>query len=244
MRSSVVFKTNTPVITATADREAVTTGGQNDVYTTLLTTRGRLRKKSGARGLDFGLIENKESYELLCRFQVSLNAGLKVNGKVFVDLVEYTIQSWEVIDQIKHLYKFDLACQNLSGSVVNLGGELITNGGFTGNANGWILDAMPIPGWQYDTNKVTFQLGSSVAEARQLGALTNGSHYRVIFTISGTVGFVIVTLGSGDSQAFQYNAGTVSFDGVWATNVNKIRFTPSVDFGGGSITNVSVKQIL
>lgn len=111
MRSSVVFKTNTPTVNATADREAVTTGGENDVYSTLLTTRGRLRKKNGNRGLDLGLLSGQDSYELVCRFQSALESSLKVNMKVFVDSVEYTIASWEKIDQLNHIYKFDLNTQ-------------------------------------------------------------------------------------------------------------------------------------
>lgn len=111
MRSVVVFLTNTPVTTATATREAVTTGGGNDVYTTLLTTRGRLRKKSGNRGLDLGLLAGQDSYELICRFQSSLESALKVNMKVTVDSANYTITTWEKVDQINHIYKFDLNIQ-------------------------------------------------------------------------------------------------------------------------------------
>ena len=114
MRSTVVFKTNTPVISATADRAAVTTGGQNDAYTTLLTTRGRLRKTNGFKDLLLGEISGKDSYELICRFQSALESGLKVNGKVVVDLVNYTIASWEKIDQLNHLYKFKLNTQVLA----------------------------------------------------------------------------------------------------------------------------------
>lgn len=114
MRSSVVFKTNTPVITATATREAITTGGENDVYTTLLTTRGRLRKRSGGRNLDLGLLTGQDSYELICRFQSALESALKANMKVFVDGIEYTIVTWQKTDQISHYYKFDLNTQIVS----------------------------------------------------------------------------------------------------------------------------------
>jgi hypothetical protein len=112
MRSVVVFKSNTPTTNATTNREAVTTGGQNDVYSDLITTRGRLRKKRGDRNLDFGLINSNDSYELICRFGTTLNAGIKSNGKVSVDGVLFTIQSWEVVDQIKHWYKFQIIEQS------------------------------------------------------------------------------------------------------------------------------------
>lgn len=111
MRSIVVFLANVPTTSATSDREAVTTGGQNDQYTTLLNTRGRLRKSSGYKDLLLGEISGKDSYELICRFDTSLEAGLRANGKVNVDSVSYTIQTWEMIDQIKHIYKFKLNTQ-------------------------------------------------------------------------------------------------------------------------------------
>ena len=111
MRSAVVFKVNTPTASATTDRAAVTSGGQNDSYASSVTTRGRLRKSSGSRSLDLGQLSGQESYELMCRYDSSLNSILKVNGKVTVDNVEYTIQSWEVVDQIKHIYKFQLNTQ-------------------------------------------------------------------------------------------------------------------------------------
>lgn len=107
----MVFKLNTPTTAATSNREAITTGGQNDVYATLLTTRGRLRKNSGNRGLDFGLIASEDSYELICRFQSGIAAELRVNQKVMVDKDTYTIQSWEVLDQISHWYRFKLNIQ-------------------------------------------------------------------------------------------------------------------------------------
>lgn len=239
MRSVVVFKTNTPVVTATSTREAVTTGGQNDVYTTLLTTRGRLRKKSGARGLDLGLIEDRQYYELICRFQSSLNSGLRVNGKVFVDSVEYTIQTWEVIDQINHLYKFDLACQNLSGSVVSLGDELISNGTFTGNADGWNLGT----GWSYGSDKLN-KVAGTASTISQPGPLDTATEYRIYFTVTGsTNGYVGVYF---QHIAFTAHAdGVYYFDAYWTDNGggSKIMISVSADFNG-SIDNVSVKEIL
>lgn len=108
MRSRVQFLVNAPTTAATAEREAVTTGGLNDVYLTLLTTRGRLRKKSGNRGLDLGLVEIKETYELICRFQSTLESNLRVDTKILIDSKTYTIASWEKVDEIKHFYKFEL----------------------------------------------------------------------------------------------------------------------------------------
>lgn len=114
MRSSVIFLTNTPTTNATNEREAVTTGGQNDVYSTLLTTRGELRKANGFRDLIAGVISGKDSYILTCRFQQTLEVSLKVNGKVTVDGNPFTIDSWEKVDQINHIYRFKLNTQTIS----------------------------------------------------------------------------------------------------------------------------------
>lgn len=108
MRSVVVFRSNTPTVNATASRDAVTTGGQNDVYADFLTTRGRLRKDSGNRHLEQGMIDSEDHYNLICRFQPGLEMFLKVNGKVVVDGRNYTIDNWERVDQISHIYKFKL----------------------------------------------------------------------------------------------------------------------------------------
>lgn len=241
MRSTVVFLTNTPTIAATTDREAVTTGGLNDVYTTLLTTRGRLRKKSGSRGLDLGLVEDKQYYELICRFQSAINTGLEVNGKVLVDSVLYTIQTWEVIDQIAHLYKFELACQNPVGVVINLGAELITNGGFIGNATGWTFGS----GWSYSASSIRYgPLAPQIPTLLyQLGTLDETKTYRVSFNVSNGNGFVAVYIGAKPAAAFKGDVGDVTLDSAWLTDVASIVFLPTADFNG-TITNVSIKEIL
>lgn len=102
MRSIVVFLANTPTTQG---------AGQVDGYSTLLTTRGRLRKQQGGRSLSFGLIEGDDRYEMICRFQSALESQLKINGKLTVDSVNYTIASWEKVDQVNHLYKFVLNTQ-------------------------------------------------------------------------------------------------------------------------------------
>lgn len=106
MRSTVVFKSNTPTVTPTR--------GGKDAYSTLLTTRGRLRKESGDRALSFAMISGQDSYILTCRFQSALESGLKVNGKVTVDGQEFTIASWKKIDQVNHWYEFRLNTQVLA----------------------------------------------------------------------------------------------------------------------------------
>ncbi len=108
MRSSVQFLVNAATVNATTDREAIVTGGRNDAYVVLLTTRGRLRRKSASRGLDFGLVESKESYELICRFQADLESNLRIDVKLVINSKVFTISSWEKIDEIDNFYKFSL----------------------------------------------------------------------------------------------------------------------------------------
>lgn len=130
---------------------------------------------------------------------------------------------------------------NIGCSFDVLGPELITNGGFTGNANGWTLGSS----WLYDTNKVTFSfLPDGIQELTQGGLLTQGGHYRVSFNISGDRGYVVATLNEGTHGVFNAGSGNVTFDGVWSgLNGFIIVFMPSAMFDG-SITNVSIKEIL
>lgn len=108
-RQTVVFMANTATTSATTIREAVTTGGKNDNYSILLTTRGRLRKSNGSRGLSFGLVADDETYELVCRFQTALEASLRTDTKIIIDSKTYTPQSWEKVDQLNHIYIFRIA---------------------------------------------------------------------------------------------------------------------------------------
>lgn len=118
MRSSVEFLVNNATTAATTDRAAIEVAGKNDNYVSLLTTRGRLRKKSGDRSLLAGLIESKETFELICRFQTTLESSLRSDVKIVIDGKIYTISSWEKIDEIKHWYKFLL---NASSEIFSAG---------------------------------------------------------------------------------------------------------------------------
>lgn len=113
MREVIVFKVNAPTISASGGRQAVTTGGLNDSYSTLITTRGRLRKKSGGRGLNLGIISDSQGYELICRFQSTLENSLRIDTKVDIANGRYTIDTWEKIDNRDHIYKFSLNFERL-----------------------------------------------------------------------------------------------------------------------------------
>jgi hypothetical protein len=98
-RQTATFKINHP---------SALGSGQVDGYVTLLQTRCRLRKMSGSRGLGFGLIASNDSYEMIVRYQGNIEGSLRMDVKIDIDSKRYTINSWEKIDQIAHLYKFSL----------------------------------------------------------------------------------------------------------------------------------------
>ena len=122
-----------------------------------------------------------------------------------------------------------------------LGPELVTNGGFNSDANGWILGA----GWVYFEGEVKHVSG--VQELNQILILTDGMKLRASFNITGDIGFVTAELDRGTAVVFNAGVGDVTFDGKWigsdSHNGYVIRFKPSNNFNG-SIDNVSIKEIL
>lgn len=109
MRQNVYFLSNAATVSATTTRNATSSGGKNDNYSILLITRGMLRKSHGNRELSFGLVEEAESYTLICRFQTTLESNLRSDTKIIIDSKTYTIKSREKVEEINHLYKFTLA---------------------------------------------------------------------------------------------------------------------------------------
>lgn len=101
LRSVVTFEKNTP---------GVKGAGFSDDYTELLNTRGRLRKRSGNRGLSFGQIMLDSGFELIVRAEDALNTALSVNPaatlRIVVDGKIYTITSYEKVEQKGFFYIF------------------------------------------------------------------------------------------------------------------------------------------
>lgn len=108
MRSTAIFKINTPTTNATAEREAIEVKGLNDSYSTLLITRCRLRKQRGQRNLVTGEITNSQSFEMICRVQSGIDNNLRTDTKIDIGNFRYTIDTWEKVDEIDHWYKFIL----------------------------------------------------------------------------------------------------------------------------------------
>jgi hypothetical protein len=97
----VVFKSNSPAGTSSL--------GQTDSYSTLLTTRGRLRKQGGIRNLSAGEFALEGNYDLIVRYTDTLYNAIKPDLKVEIDSGTFTIQSWEKMNEERFYLKFVLA---------------------------------------------------------------------------------------------------------------------------------------
>jgi hypothetical protein len=118
--------------------------------------------------------------------------------------------------------------------------EHVSNGTFTGNANGWTLGA----GWAYGTNNVVAtnasgnltQLNNNLASP-----FSRGCNYAVAFTVSGfSGGSVLPRIGSVGGTA-------ITADGTYNQNIECAITGSSLIFDGtgftGVIDSVSVKLI-
>ncbi|MBA3830209.1 MAG: head-tail adaptor protein [Taibaiella sp.] len=92
LREVIVFIQDTEVDTDS--------GGATDSYTTFLTTRGKLRKRSGRRVLEAGFELFDDGYELVVRYQATLLVELDKNTlKVVNNGKTFTIASYEIQEQ-------------------------------------------------------------------------------------------------------------------------------------------------
>lgn len=82
--------------------------GSKDGYQEFITVRGRLRKQSGFRGLDFSEILLTNRWEFICWFQVALENDLSASTRVVIENRFFTIDSYELINQKKMFYRFIL----------------------------------------------------------------------------------------------------------------------------------------
>ncbi len=129
----------------------------------------------------------------------------------------------------------------------SLGGEIVTNGTFTGNADGWALGA----GWAYDANNVTATAASGILiQTYSSGVLVNGESYIVTYTISG---YVDGTYRAQLYGASQFGAGSdrtangtytevITID-TTSTASDRFRITTVVD-GTATVDDISVKRVI
>ncbi|MBL0268109.1 MAG: head-tail adaptor protein [Chitinophagaceae bacterium] len=98
----VVFKENTP--------SNLGAGGA-DSYSTLLTTRGSLKKLSGSRSLSFGELVESNSYEMITRYQDDIKDNIRMDTKIEIESRTFTINSFEKIGEKRFYYRFVLSEQ-------------------------------------------------------------------------------------------------------------------------------------
>lgn len=103
MDKIVAFRKNTPVAKG---------AGFEDGYATLVTTRGQLRKKSSYRNLQGGELGFNNQYELIVRYQQTIEDNMRSDLKVLIDSVTYTIAGWEKTGEKRFYLKFDLNRQD------------------------------------------------------------------------------------------------------------------------------------
>lgn len=122
-----------------------------------------------------------------------------------------------------------------------LGSELVVNGTFDGNANGWLLDS----GWTYVSNHVHND-GSTTFIGQITSTILGGLTYRFQFDVSNSNNGRLVG-GFDDPSGLLFDITTATnghytFDGTAVGNIPDI-FIGSQGFSG-DIDNVSVKQII
>lgn len=97
-RERVAFRKNVP--------PSDDSGGEDDNYSTFLTTRGYLRKTSGNRTLEASQAVNNSTYELWVRYQDALANEIKPSLRAIIDGKNFTCHDVEVIAERDSYYKF------------------------------------------------------------------------------------------------------------------------------------------
>jgi len=93
-----IFQKNQP-----ADNDS---GGQDDNWVNIVTTRGRLEKTKGGKGIEEGSLQFNKSYVWICRYQSDL--VIDQDTRLMIDGHPYQIMDFELENQIRHIYIFNL----------------------------------------------------------------------------------------------------------------------------------------
>lgn len=100
LRQSGQLQTNTPTQQG---------AGRKDVFTTLLTCRGKLIKLRGNRGLNSAEVEINAGWEWICRFQSAIESvPQKKSIRWIIDGRYFTVNDYELIDHKHRYYRFVL----------------------------------------------------------------------------------------------------------------------------------------
>lgn len=123
-----------------------------------------------------------------------------------------------------------------SWTEVYLAPDVVVNGDFLGNADGWTLGS----GWAYSNNSISHTSGTATVTPNPALSITAAYLYQVTYTVSNcTTGTIRVAIGGTNGTTRSAN-GTYT-EVITAGATTNLTFTPSTDFDG-TIDDISVRQ--
>jgi hypothetical protein len=118
-----------------------------------------------------------------------------------------------------------------------LGTEKVTNGTFTGNANGWTLGA----GIAYSSDHIAISPEYGEISQSIIGGVVAGETYRITYTITKSAGaYFRAHIGSNSGQ-YRSASGTYT-ENIMAIDTVDFKFGRSADFAG-TLDDVSVERV-
>lgn len=90
-------------------KSATTSGGQNEAYNDLLTTRGSVRKKDGFRNFSDGYDAIINTYEIVTYWRGDLEANLTRDTRIVYDNRSFRIETWERVNEERSFMKFTVS---------------------------------------------------------------------------------------------------------------------------------------
>lgn len=122
------------------------------------------------------------------------------------------------------------------------GPELVTNGTFTANANGWVLNE----GWAWNEGGYIIKTPGTNETAAVNGILTVGKTYRITFTVTGRTAASITPYCGWDAPGTSRTTNATFTENIVATDTYFFFYPGDWDtyLFDGQIDNVSVKEVL
>ncbi len=118
---------------------------------------------------------------------------------------------------------------------VPLAPDMVVNGGFLGNADGWTLGA----GWAYGTNNIVHTSGTATVIPNPTLTIVASTQYEVTYTVSGcTTGSITAQIGGTNGTARSAN-GTYA-EVLTTSGTGNLVLTPTTDFDG-AIDDIKVR---
>jgi hypothetical protein len=124
--------------------------------------------------------------------------------------------------------------------VDSYGPELVTNGGFDGNADGWTLGGSSV----YNDNAVDLSVPPVTVALQQVGFTpVIGKVYVVSYNIKGHVSGGLRAQFAGFSTPYALSNGTITHVGVAVSTSSALTFINGGGAFAGSIDNISIKEM-